>query len=56
MLYPLSKIPGVEAVAEHRMNKGSSNENDHQKRGDDGRIERLLSFWTMTPDLLYGPD
>jgi hypothetical protein len=56
MLYPLSKITGVEAVAEHRMNKGLSNANAPQRRGVDGRIERLLSFWTMTPDLLYGPD
>lgn len=32
-MYPLSKIAGVEAVAEHRMNKGSSDENVPQEGG-----------------------
>jgi hypothetical protein len=33
MLYPLSKITGVEAVAGRRMNEGLSNANDPQGKG-----------------------
>jgi len=37
---PVSKITGVEAVAGHRMNKGSSNADDPQRMGGYGRIEK----------------
>jgi len=37
---PVSKITGVEAVAGHRMNKGSSNADDPQRMGGMAELKK----------------